>query len=64
MTTKTDNIACPTCQKTGTWTSDNSFKPFCSYRCKLIDLGEWAEGNHKIPGDPVDIPTQEDDDEE
>lgn len=45
-------IACPTCGKSVKWTQQNPFRPFCSERCKLIDLGEWAGENHRIPGDP------------
>ncbi|WP_409574573.1 DNA gyrase inhibitor YacG [Thalassotalea sp. PS06] len=30
------------------WCSENKFRPFCCKRCQLIDLGEWAEENHKI----------------
>lgn len=50
MTVKTD---CPTCGKKDTWKADNKFKPFCSERCKLIDLGEWASDSRRIAGDPV-----------
>jgi uncharacterized protein len=52
MTTQT-KISCPNCSKPGTWGPDNSFRPFCSSRCKLIDLGEWASEEKKIPGPPV-----------
>lgn len=48
------NITCPTCGAQNTWRSENSFRPFCSARCKLIDLGEWANETRKIPGNPVD----------
>lgn len=47
-------ICCPTCSKENTWQSENIFKPFCSDRCKLIDLGEWANESRKIPSHPVD----------
>jgi hypothetical protein len=30
------------------WSKESLFKPFCSERCKLIDLGDWAAENHKI----------------
>jgi endogenous inhibitor of DNA gyrase (YacG/DUF329 family) len=30
------------------------FFPFCSERCKLVDLGRWATGRYAIPGEPVD----------
>lgn len=41
-------VPCPTCQKTVDWLPENSFRPFCSKRCQLIDLGEWADEGHKI----------------
>lgn len=49
-----EKINCPTCSKPNTWTSENTFKPFCSNRCKLIDLGEWASEARKIPSESVD----------
>lgn len=39
---------CPTCQKELTWEKENLFRPFCSKRCKLIDLGEWASESYKV----------------
>ncbi len=45
-------VACPTCKKDREWSEENSFRPFCSERCKLIDLGEWANEGHTIPGTP------------
>ena len=55
MTIKKDSICCPSCGKKGTWTPENKDKPFCSSRCKLIDLGEWASEQHRIPGPPVEL---------
>jgi uncharacterized protein len=43
-------VLCPTCRKRVKWTAGNEYRPFCSERCKLIDLGEWAAENHRIPG--------------
>ncbi len=43
-------VNCPTCQKKVEWNEKSENRPFCSERCKLIDLGEWASGNHAIPG--------------
>jgi endogenous inhibitor of DNA gyrase (YacG/DUF329 family) len=51
-------VRCPTCQKGVVWTRAEKFKPFCSERCKLIDLGEWAEGGRAIPGEPVVEPEE------
>jgi endogenous inhibitor of DNA gyrase (YacG/DUF329 family) len=47
-------ITCPTCGTKNTWQPENTFRPFCSDRCKVIDLGEWASETHKIAGHPVD----------
>lgn len=44
-------IPCPTCGKQDTWKTENQFRPFCSERCKIIDLGEWANESHRIPGE-------------
>lgn len=46
-------LQCPTCKKLIHWSDEFPFRPFCSDRCKLIDLGEWASESHAIPGDPV-----------
>ncbi len=50
---KKEDIVCPTCAKEKTWNPENKFRPFCSDRCRLIDLGEWASDSRKLPGDPV-----------
>ena len=47
-------VKCPTCQKAVIWSTENKYRPFCSERCKLIDLGEWASGGHAIPGKSLD----------
>lgn len=58
------NINCPTCKKPDTWKSDNAYRPFCSERCKLIDLGAWAEGTYSIPGETINPEPGEDEGEE
>lgn len=57
---KTLHVSCPTCKKSVPWTREYQFKPFCSERCKLIDLGEWAMEEKRIPGESLSI---EEDDE-
>ncbi|MCY4212054.1 MAG: DNA gyrase inhibitor YacG [Gammaproteobacteria bacterium] len=47
-------VACPNCGKAAKWTIQNPSRPFCSERCKLIDLGDWASEGHVIPGSEVD----------
>lgn len=46
------NVNCPTCQKDVEWNENSPERPFCSKRCRMIDLGEWASESHAIPGRP------------
>ena len=39
---------CPRCGESTQW-EDNPFRPFCSERCKLIDLGAWASDEYRLP---------------
>lgn len=55
-------VNCPTCNQKVEWSEQNKWRPFCSDRCKLIDLGEWAAENHRIAGEPVIDPENPDDD--
>lgn len=41
-------IVCPQCGKEMKWDSANRFRPFCSERCKLIDLGKWANEEYRV----------------
>ncbi|WP_369796334.1 DNA gyrase inhibitor YacG [Snodgrassella sp. CFCC 13594] len=52
-------VACPTCGKPVAWLPENRFRPFCSERCKLIDLGAWASEDYNLPA--VDDGPHEDD---
>jgi endogenous inhibitor of DNA gyrase (YacG/DUF329 family) len=47
-------VKCPTCKKLVPWLAEQIFKPFCCDRCKLIDLGEWAMEEKRIPGESLD----------
>jgi len=42
-------VSCPTCGAAVTWSAENRWKPFCSERCKLIDLGQWATEKYRVP---------------
>ena len=44
-------VRCPQCGGESLWNAGNPYRPFCSERCKLIDLGAWAAEEHAIPGD-------------
>ncbi|MCF6280856.1 MAG: DNA gyrase inhibitor YacG [Candidatus Polarisedimenticolaceae bacterium] len=41
-------VNCPTCDSKVQWHPDSVSRPFCSERCRLIDLGDWIEENNKI----------------
>jgi len=43
-------VNCPRCRKRVLY-EGNPFRPFCSERCRLIDLGEWIEERYAIPGE-------------
>ena len=42
-------VRCPQCGGESLWSADNKFRPFCSERCKLIDLGAWASESYRVP---------------
>lgn len=48
-------VACPNCKKEVLWSKENRFRPFCSKRCQLIDLGEWATEEKIIPGSEITL---------
>ncbi|MGJ8524859.1 DNA gyrase inhibitor YacG [Halomonadaceae bacterium LMG 33818] len=52
-TQKPLKVACPHCGTAVEWKEENTYRPFCSKRCRLIDLGEWAGERHRIPGEPA-----------
>lgn len=51
-------VRCPACGGDSVYAPSNPFRPFCSERCKLIDLGQWASENYRIPEPlkPEDLP--------
>jgi len=51
------SVKCPTCKKAVQW-ADNPFRPFCSERCRLIDLGSWVSGDYKVPGEELPPPEE------
>jgi endogenous inhibitor of DNA gyrase (YacG/DUF329 family) len=42
-------ITCPICRNSTTW-EENPYRPFCSERCKLMDMGKWASEEYRIKG--------------
>jgi endogenous inhibitor of DNA gyrase (YacG/DUF329 family) len=53
-------VACPQCGRPVEWAATSRWRPFCSERCKIIDLGAWAAEAYRVPvietPDPDDIP--------
>lgn len=43
---------CPHCEHEVAWPETKTY-PFCSERCRLIDLGVWASGDYRLPGEPA-----------
>jgi uncharacterized protein len=43
-------VTCPNCSNVTILDSSNLFRPFCSERCRLIDLGNWIEEKYNIAG--------------
>ena len=48
-------VKCPTCGTAVAWLPENAFRPFCSERCKMIDLGAWAESEYSIVTNSDDL---------
>jgi uncharacterized protein len=55
-------VKCPTCRREIDW-ANSPFRPFCSERCRLIDLGAWLSEQRAIPGERAsgDPPVEPDD---
>lgn len=45
-------VACPACGKPAVFDPANPWRPFCSERCRLMDLGAWASESYRIPAKP------------
>lgn len=45
---KAATVSCPHCDKPVVWVEASSWRPFCSERCKLIDLGAWASEEYSV----------------
>lgn len=50
-------VSCPRCGAQAPYSSANPWRPFCSERCRIIDLGDWAAEAYRVPvpgGPPPD----------
>jgi len=61
MNGRISQVACPNCGKQVTWEPKEKWRPFCSERCRLIDLGEWLSEEKRIPGEPAHTPENQED---
>jgi endogenous inhibitor of DNA gyrase (YacG/DUF329 family) len=50
-------VTCPTCRVKTPW-HENPYRPFCSERCKLLDLGKWLREEYSIPVEEDDESTE------
>ena len=46
-------VKCPECGEQAEYSEKNEYRPFCSRRCQLLDLGAWASEERKIAGEKV-----------
>lgn len=51
-------VNCPQCGKAVEWDPANRWRPFCSERCRLIDLGKWATGDYRVPDNGAAPPAE------
>jgi endogenous inhibitor of DNA gyrase (YacG/DUF329 family) len=49
-------VNCPTCGKPVPWVPESAFRPFCSERCRNIDLGAWAAEEYRVPENEKPLP--------
>lgn len=58
-------VRCPQCGRPVAWTVESKWRPFCSERCKTLDLGAWLSERYRVPADeapgesPPDTPSGE-----
>lgn len=45
-------VACPACSGDSRYAAGNPYRPFCSARCKQIDLGAWASEQFRVQAEP------------
>lgn len=54
----TPAITCPQCGGPSSFTKSNRFRPFCSERCKMIDLGAWGNEDFRVPAESLPLDAQ------
>ncbi len=51
MASTVRQVKCPGCGRAVAWDESSRFRPFCSERCRTMDLGAWAAERHRIAGE-------------
>ena len=59
MKSRISEVRCPQCGKPVAWIAEEKWRPFCSERCRLIDLGEWLSEEKRIPGESAPMPEKQ-----
>ena len=49
MSAKVRKVPCPRCGTETEYSNANKWRPFCSERCRMIDLGKWAAEDYRLP---------------
>ena len=52
-------VKCPSCGKDVPWQPQSKWRPFCSERCRNVDLGAWATGSYRVPASTPATPENE-----
>lgn len=52
-------VPCPTCWRPSLYTAANPYRPFCSERCRSVDLGAWANEQFRLPAEAPPDPGEE-----
>jgi endogenous inhibitor of DNA gyrase (YacG/DUF329 family) len=55
---KPRKVQCPRCGAETVYALENKSRPFCSERCRLIDLGAWASESYRMPAGAPDQGTE------
>jgi len=44
-------VKCPQCSQPVQWVPESRWRPFCSARCRELDLGAWASEEYRVPAE-------------
>jgi endogenous inhibitor of DNA gyrase (YacG/DUF329 family) len=57
---KPRKICCARCGAVTEYSLENKWRPFCSQRCRMIDLGKWAAEDYRVAEEPREEPREDD----